>query len=407
MANQVVVEPDLQFTQDLIAAGAGDLKKCFQCATCSVACRISPDNNPYPRKEMIWGQWGLKDRLMGDPDVWLCHQCNDCSTQCPRGAYPGEVLKAARKMHIQESAWPSFLGKLVGEPALFVLSIGIPVVLVLLLVFGLNNGLRFPAPKPGEYVVHYGEFIKYLHVQLFFSAALAFGVISLLISLKNYWNKLETANPALVAGPRKGFVPSLIEALSEILPHSTFKDCEANNIRYSAHLLTFWGMVGLVITTAIVAGIVDIPHYILQGPEGIPPSRSGPGTIPIKLLGNVSAAAFLIGLVIMIVRRFTNPEQAGKSAYFDWFFLFVIFGTGATGLATELVRFGGAISGAYVLYMIHLMFVLSLFLYLPFSKFAHIGYRTVAIAWGKSVGRNMTLPPKPNYTPAPRTDTAA
>ncbi len=51
--------------------------------------------------------------------------------------------------------------------------------------------------------------------------------------------------------------------------------------------------------------------------------------------------------------------------------------------------------------MIHLMFVLSLFLYLPYSKFAHLGYRTVAIAWGKSVGRNMTLPAKANYVPAP------
>ncbi len=127
MANEFVAEPDLRFARDLIEAGAGDLKKCYQSATCSVACRIAPDNNPYPRKEMIWAQWGMKDRLLNDPDVWLCHHCNDCSTQCPRGAYPGDVMKAVRKMLIQQYSWPSFLGKLVGTSSLMVVALAIPV----------------------------------------------------------------------------------------------------------------------------------------------------------------------------------------------------------------------------------------------------------------------------------------
>jgi len=385
MAKEFVVEPDLQFTKDLIAAGAGDLKKCYQCATCAVACRIAPDNNPYPRKEMIWAQWGLRDRLVNDPDVWLCHQCNDCSTQCPRGAHPGDVLKAIRKMGIQENSWPSFLGKLVGTPGLFVLAIAIPIAVVLALVFA-NKGFTFPAP------VHYGEFIDYLYIQVVFTAALIFAVVSIALSLKNYWNSLEANNPFPLSGPKKGFVPSLIEAFKEILPHSTFKDCEANNIRYTAHLLAFWGMIGLFVTTAIVAFLIDILHLD-------PPSRGGPGTIPIKLLGNVSAIAFVLGLAIMVVRRLTKPDQTGNSSYFDWFFLFVIAGTGASGLLTELLRWGGSVAGAYILYTIHLMFVLGLLLYLPFSKFAHLGYRTVAIAWSKSVGRNVKLPVQPNYVP--------
>jgi quinone-modifying oxidoreductase subunit QmoC len=101
----------------------------------------------------------------------------------------------------------------------------------------------------------------------------------------------------------------------------------------------------------------------------------------------------------MLVRRLTVPDQAGNSSYFDWFFLFVIFGTGLTGLLTELTRWAGSTPGAYILYMVHLMFVLALLLYIPFSKFAHLGYRTIAIAWGKSVGRNMTLQVVPNYVP--------
>jgi quinone-modifying oxidoreductase subunit QmoC len=392
MANAFIAEPDLQFTRDLIRAGASDLKKCYQCATCSVACRLSPDNDPYPRKEMIWGQWGIKDRLLNDPDVWLCHQCNDCSTQCPRGANPGDVLKAVRKLNIEQSCWPSFMGKLVGEPSLFVLTMGIPVVIVLLLTY-FSNGFNFSGPTP----VNYGAFIGYVPIQIIYTLALVFAAVSILFSLRNYWNSLEANNLVDVQGPRKGFIPSFIEALREILPHSTFNDCEANNIRYAAHLMVFWGFIGLLVTTAIVAFNIDILHKL-------PPSQYGFLWVPIKILGNVSAVAFVIGLLIMLVRRLTVPDEAGSSSYFDWFFLFVICGTGITGLLLELMRFAGSTAGTYFVYMVHLMFVLALLLYLPFCKFAHLGYRTVAIAWGKSVGRNMTIPVKPNYVPPAPTE---
>jgi len=391
MAKELVAEPDLKFIQDLIAAGAGDLKKCYQCATCSVACRIAPDNNPYPRKEMIWAQWGLKDRLLNDPDVWMCHQCNDCSTQCPRGANPGDVLKAVRKMAIQENSWPSFLGKLVGTPALFAPAIGIPVLVVLLLVF-INQGFSFPQP------LNYGKFINYVYIQLIFTAALIFAVVSMVLSLKKYWVSLENNNVVGATGERGSFVPSLIEALKEILPHTTFKECQANNMRYTSHLLVFWGMIGLFVTTAIVAFNIDILHIA-------PPSQNGPGTLPIKILGNASAVSFVLGLGIMLVRRLTAADQTGGSSYFDWFFIFVIFGTGLTGLLTELIRWAGSPAGAYVLYTIHLMFVLALLLYLPFCKFAHLGYRTLAITWAKSSGRNLKFPVQPNFVPSGVQDT--
>ena len=393
MANEFVAEPDLRFARDLIDAGAGDLKKCYQCATCSVACRIAPDNNPYPRKEMIWAQWGMKDRLLNDPDVWLCHQCNDCSVQCPRGANPGDVMKAVRKMLIQQYSWPSFLGKLVGTPSLVAVALAIPIIVVLAMVY-LNQGFSYPKP------INYGQFIEYLYIQVVFTAALLFAVISLVLSIRKYWERLQSSSVIQVGPSRKPFVPSLIEGLSEILPHTTFKECEANNLRYAAHLLTFWGMIGLFVTTAIVAFNIDILHIA-------PPSRGGPGTIPIKILGNVSAVAFVLGLGIMLVRRLTVPDQAGGSSYFDWFFLFTIFGAGVTGLLTELARWSGSIGGTYVVFAIHLMFVLALFLYLPFSKFAHLGYRTIAIAWGKSVGRNLTLPTQPNYAPSPAAEEAS
>ena len=100
MADAYLVEPDVGFINELAALGGGDLKKCYQCATCAVACPISPDTRPFPRKEMIAASWGLKNKLVGNGDVWLCHNCGDCNTLCPRGAKPGDALAALRQYTI-------------------------------------------------------------------------------------------------------------------------------------------------------------------------------------------------------------------------------------------------------------------------------------------------------------------
>ena len=116
MAEKYLIKPDAGFIKEVIGMGGDSLKKCYQCATCSVACPISPDNKPFPRKEMIAASWGLKDRLVGNHDIWLCHQCGDCSTLCPRDAKPGDVLGAIRSYAIGEYATPKFLAKLVNDP---------------------------------------------------------------------------------------------------------------------------------------------------------------------------------------------------------------------------------------------------------------------------------------------------
>ncbi|MEN8151969.1 MAG: 4Fe-4S dicluster domain-containing protein, partial [Planctomycetota bacterium] len=82
MSETKVVSPNLEFVNELIDGGADTLKQCMQCANCSVACELSPDDSPFPRREMILAQWGQKDELIEDPNIWMCFGCTDCSIQC-------------------------------------------------------------------------------------------------------------------------------------------------------------------------------------------------------------------------------------------------------------------------------------------------------------------------------------
>ena len=66
MAEQIV-SPDLNFVKEVIAAGADSLKKCYQCSTCTVVCEVTPNNKPFPRKEMLYAQWGMKEPAYNKP----------------------------------------------------------------------------------------------------------------------------------------------------------------------------------------------------------------------------------------------------------------------------------------------------------------------------------------------------
>ena len=59
MSDPYLVEPDVNFIKKISKLGGQDVKKCFQCATCSVVCDHSPDGLPYPRKHMVLTQWGM------------------------------------------------------------------------------------------------------------------------------------------------------------------------------------------------------------------------------------------------------------------------------------------------------------------------------------------------------------
>jgi quinone-modifying oxidoreductase subunit QmoC len=385
MAEQVI-SPDLSFVKEVINNGGESLKKCFQCATCSVVCNVTPDNMPFPRKEMMYAQWGLKDRLISNPDIWLCHQCSDCTAHCPRGAKPGEVLGAIRKMTIKEFSAPSFLANMVSDSKYLILLFALPV-LIFLGVTSYHGTLTSP-PRGDQGQIVYSKFIP-IHfgefgIDLVFTAAFIFAALSFVFGVRKYW-------AAMSKGARlKGdIVGSFKEVIADILSHSRFKKCNVTKARSTSHLLVFYAFIGLAITTAWAVvymygnSLLGIPKTVIfnfgQSPY--------PLYDPLKLLGNISALALLVGIMLVITNRLKNKEKAGAGSYYDWLFIVVVFAIMATGILSELLRLADIGALAYPTYFIHLVFVFFLFAYAPFSKMAHMVYRATAMVFAKEAGR--------------------
>jgi quinone-modifying oxidoreductase subunit QmoC len=100
---------------------------------------------------------------------------------------------------------------------------------------------------------------------------------------------------------------------------------------------------------------------------------------PVKWLANIAGVSLVIGSVLMIKQRLAKKDQV--STYSDWFLIGLALMLGVTGLLTEMTRLGGMAGTSYFLYFLHLMFVWGLFCYVPFSKLAHLVYRTAALTY--------------------------
>jgi quinone-modifying oxidoreductase subunit QmoC len=379
-----VINPDLKFVKDVISSGGDSLKKCFQCATCTVVCNVTPDDKPFPRKEMVQAQWGLKDELFRNPDIWLCHQCSDCTAYCPRGAKPGEVLGAIRKMSIQEFSSPGFLAKIVNQPKFLLVLFAVP--LLIYIVFLAGQGFLDLGNVPTEEgKIAYGKFLFSLkYVDPLFTAVALFAVFSLGGGVIKYWKAMSAAYPNQ---KKMSLGNAVTETIKEILAHSRFKKCDVTKARSTAHLLVFYSFIGLLITTTLAFAKV-IPEYFeyFGNPLHIDESILDGMTVIYKIIGNISAAALILGILLVIANRFKNQQKAGLGSYYDWLFISIVAGVTVTGVLAELLRLANT-AIAYPTYVVHLCFVFFLFAYAPYSKMAHMVYRTTAIVFEKVSGR--------------------
>ena len=139
-------------------------------------------------------------------------------------------------------------------------------------------------------------------------------------------------------------------------------------------MLAFIGL--LIVTTYgfIRKDLIGIFNPALHGPI--------PFWDPIKILANVSAIAMIYGIFLLWGKRSNDEADSGATGtFYDWFLIYLIAGVGVTGLGSELLRFTGIGSLAYIMYYFHLISVMMLFLYMPYTKFAHLVYRTFAMAF--------------------------
>ncbi len=360
MASVPALVPSASFREALRNRGGAAASRCYQCATCSSVCELTPSDTPFPRRQMLLAQWGLADELAADPAVWLCHQCNDCTVRCPRDARPGDVLSVVRGLLIERLAFPHALGTLVAKArTTWPLLLFGPVLFWAALLASLH--LLAVVPRP---LTAYEQIVPHWLIYAVFFPVAAWVLLASWISGRRLWRLLGTS------GPRSGsFLAALVPSLVEVATHKRFASCEAARPRRTGHLALLWGFVG----AAVTSGLLVVGIYLMGMKMPLPLDH------PFKILGNVSAVLLVVGGVLLAANRLGDRQRMGAATAFDTFFLTVVLLVIATGVLAEAGRFLFSPTLAVGIYVAHLGFILTLFLTFPYSKFAHLLYRTLAM----------------------------
>lgn len=83
--------------------GGENIKRCFQCGTCSAGCPVREIDEKYnPRKIIRMVILGMRDRVLPSDFIWLCSQCYTCEERCPQDVKIKEVMEILKNMAVRE-----------------------------------------------------------------------------------------------------------------------------------------------------------------------------------------------------------------------------------------------------------------------------------------------------------------
>ncbi len=362
----IQIKPDIDFLRQVKKSSRAPLKQCMQCGNCTAVCKLSQDEQVFPRREMMWAAWGLKDRIIGNPNIWLCHQCGDCMENCPRDVKPSDVLSTLRQINYLWYAKPNFLGKWLSKPVYLPLIVLFPVLIITIILYFAGSFNR-----PELDYIDYSAFFPHVWLNSSFTSLTFLSFLGAYIGIRKFWKDMKFN---MSIEKKNSITKSFISVLKEIGTHSKFNSCSSSKDRYYAHLMMFWGFILLLFVTLVAIINVIFFDYPMKFFH------------PAKIAGNFSSILLFTGIGIMIFNRLFNKKLYGHSNYYDWYFLISLFLLTLSGTLTEIARFLNW-QTAYYIYFFHLLMVWMVIIYAPFSKFGHFIFRTVALVFVKSRGK--------------------
>jgi citrate/tricarballylate utilization protein len=351
---------------DLIAEAARQMTICNACRYCEGHCAV------FPAIELRLAFAAADVTYLAN----LCHDCGACFHHCqyaPPHEFAVDLPRTFAQLRAQtyrDCCWPAFLAPLLERNGLAVsLITAACLALFLLGTFLLVEPATLLTAHRGAgafYVV-----IPHHAMIALFGLVSLYVILALVMGFRRFWRDTGEGMADLT-----GAAP-LWQALRDALrlkyldgggDGCTWPSERPSLARRNFHHLTFYGFLLCFASTSVAA----IYHVVFGWPA---PYAYSSAPVVLGTIGGVGLLVGPVGLLTMRRRRdpaMTDPSQRGL----DESFVAMLFVTSVTGLLLLGMRERPIMP---VLLLVHLGFVLGLFLTLPYGKFVHGLYRMAAL----------------------------
>jgi len=351
--------------EELDFFGAEDVQYCYHCGDCSANCPHADEVFRFPRKWMRTLQMGLERKLETALEPWLCYYCGQCSEQCPREADPGETMMSLRRWLISRYDFTGIARLFYTSKASEILAI---------VITGLLTGIGFL-----WYGLHFGNIHIYDGPGAFLPSSfihtfdLTLGSVLLVILLINAFRmwRLTLYNERSVPIPWWLYIKRIFLLPWHFFTQKRYAECESKRSTkiFMPWIIHLSLMLGYVIMLVLVMAFIE---QLQLGPEIF---------WPVHVFGYAATIGLVIGTIYFIRSRVfkQNQVQYKKSHSTDWVFVVLLFIIVLTGILQHLFHRTGLLEVANIIYIVHLMAVVPWLLRMPFSKWAHLVYRPLAM----------------------------
>lgn len=301
----------------------------------------------------------------------LCHNCGACLHACQYAPphdfavnVPLAMAKVRQETYI-DFAWPHAFGKLYKNNGITVaLASSLSLIAFLLLTLAINGTLML-TPNGGNF---YAIF-SHNTLALMFGAVFLFAIVALGIGVTRFWSQISSGSISGAAAAEATHDVLTLKYLGGGHGEGCNNEDDAFSLwRKRFHHFTFYGFMLCFAATSVAT----LYHYLLglSAPYAL-------NSLPV-ILGTLGGFGLLVGPAGLLYLNFKRDKAHGDANQkpMDRAFILLLLLISVSGLLLLAYRDTSWMS---LWLAVHLGFVMSFFLTMPYGKFAHGIYRTAAL----------------------------